>query len=221
MPFAFVQTLSRRASAHANALASGLMLGASIGLAVAGARYGNLPTAIGVAGGMFFIWITRKYLDSGDAPVPLFRGAGARSIFLTLIVMTLHSFAEGVALGSAFAGGLELGVLATVAIAVHNVPEGLAISAVLRPRGMSLAACAGWSVVSSLPQPLMAVPAFLFVDSFAIALPYGLGFAAGAMVLMVFVEILPDAYKEGRYPEVSTTVSVALLAMMLFQSCLG
>ncbi len=221
MPFAFVQTLSQRVSAYANALASGLMLGASVGLVVAGARHGNLPTAIGVAGGMFFIWITRKYLDSGDAPVPLFRGVGARSIFLMLVVMTLHSFAEGVALGSAFASDLELGVLATVAIAVHNVPEGLAISAVLRPRGTSLAACAGWSIVSSLPQPLMAVPAFLFVDSFAIALPYGLGFAAGAMVLMVFVEILPDAYKESRYPGVSTTVGVSLLAMMLFQSCLG
>ena len=36
-------------------------------------------------------------------------------------------------------------------------------------------ACAGWSVVTSLPQPLMAVPAFLFVDAFRPALPYSIG----------------------------------------------
>ena len=131
-------------------------------------------------------------------------------MLMILAVMTLHSFAEGVAVGVAFGGGERLATLITLAIAVHNVPEGLAISAVMRPKGSSVAACAGWSVFSSLPQPLMAVPAFLFVDSFRALLPYGLGFAAGAMVLMVFLELLPEAYAGASRTRVGLWVSVTL-----------
>jgi zinc transporter ZupT len=131
--------------------------------------------------------------------------------------MTVHSFSEGVAVGSAFAGGIALATFVTVAIAVHNIPEGLAISAVLRPQGASIPACAGWSIFSSLPQPVMAVPAFLFVEAFRPALPYAMGFAAGAMLLMVLHELLPGAYEDGRRQQVGLLVSLSLFAMMLFQ----
>jgi Ni,Fe-hydrogenase maturation factor len=104
----------------------------------------------------------------------------------------------------------------TIAIAVHNVPEGLAITAVMRPRGVSLVRCAGWSVFSSLPQPLLAVPAFLFVQTFAAALPYGLGFAAGAMMFMVFEELLPEAYGEAPRAAVAALASLFLVAMVCF-----
>ena len=108
--------------------------------------------------------------------------------------MTAHSFAEAVAVGVSFGGGESLAALITIAIAIHNIPEGLAITATMRPGGASMASCTWWSVFSSLPQLLMAVPAFLFVDAFAPALPCGLGFAAGAMTYMVFRELLPEAF---------------------------
>lgn len=63
----------------------------------------------------------------------------------------------------------------------------------------------------------MAVPAFLLVDAFAQVLPYGIGFAAGAMVFMVFVELLPEAYVEARRHTVAFLVSATLLGMMVFQ----
>jgi zinc transporter ZupT len=66
----------------------------------------------------------------------------------------------------------------------------------------------------------MAVPAFLLVEAFAPALPYGIGFAAGAMVFMVFVELLPEAYDQARRPSVALLVSVTMLGMMLFQQYL-
>ena len=103
---------------------------------------------------------------------------------------------------------------------MHNVPEGLAITAVLLPRGVKLWRCAGWSVFSSLPQPLMAVPAFLFVEAFRSALPYGLGFAAGAMVFMVLVELLPEAYEHGDRAQVATLATAAAVGMVLFQQWL-
>jgi zinc transporter ZupT len=138
-------------------------------------------------------------------------------VLLVIAVMTVHSFAEGVAVGVSFGGGTALATAITVAIAVHNVPEGLAISAVMRPRGASLLACAGWSVFSSLPQPLTAVPAYLFVERFRPTMPYGLGFAAGAMVYMVLVELLPEAFEEGHAPRVAVLTGLTLAAMLLFQ----
>jgi len=48
------------------------------------------------------------------------------------------------------------------------------------------------AVISSLPQPLVAVPAYLFVEWFTFLLPIGLGCAAGTMIWMVFAELIPD-----------------------------
>jgi ZIP family zinc transporter len=136
---------------------------------------------------------------------------------LIVVVMTVHSFAEGAAVGVSFGGGDSLAAAITIAIAVHNIPEGLAISAVLRPRGASFAACVGWSIFSSSPQPITAVPAFLFVDRFASVLPYGLGFAAGAMVFMVLVELLPEAYEQALGRSVGLIAGLTLISMLLFQ----
>lgn len=217
LPFAFVRRVSPRAVALANAIAAGLMLGACFGLAAEGTRYGAWQTVAGANLGVLFIlgtqrWLGRRELSFGGAA-----GADARRMLLMVVVMTVHSFAEGVAVGASFGGGMRLAAVITIAIAVHNVPEGLAISAVLRPRGTSLLACAGWSVFSSLPQPLMAVPAFLFVEAVRPALPWGIGFAAGAMVFMVFVELLPEAYEDAPRPAIGLTASLTLVAMLLFQ----
>ena len=217
LPFLFIREVSPRLISSANAIASGLMLGACFSLVAEGTRYGVWQTLVGANVGVLFILVTNRILAGHDVEFAQVRGAGARQMLLILVVMTVHSFSEGVAVGASFAGSLRLATFITVAIAVHNIPEGLAITAVLRPRGVGLLACAGWSVFSSLPQPLMAVPAFLFVEAFRPALPYSIGFAAGAMVYMVFVELLPEAYDEGGRARVGLIVSLALVGMLLFQ----
>jgi ZIP family zinc transporter len=220
IPFAFVRSISPRVVAYTNALASGLMLGASFGLLAEGADYGRLATLIGANLGVLFVLFAGRLLGDRELQFGAIRGEDARKMALIVLVMTVHSIAEGVAIGTAFAGGTTLALVITAAIAVHNVPEGLAISAVLRPRGATIAACAGWSIVSSLPQPLLAVPAFLFVETVSGLLPYGIGFAAGAMVFMVLVELLPEAFEAGRRSIIALLVSVAMVAMVLFQQTL-
>ena len=220
LPFVLVRRVSPRAVAYANAIAAGLMLGASFGLVVEGTSFGNVETVLGVALGVLFILVIQQVLAGREVELAEVRGAGAQRMLLIIIVMTVHSFAEGVAVGVSFGGGVTLAAIITIAIAVHNIPEGLAISAVLRPRGATITACAGWSIFSSLPQPLMAVPAFLFVDAFRAALPYGIGFAAGAMVFMVFVELLPEAFGQARRSVVATLVSLTMVAMIFFQQYL-
>jgi len=220
IPFLFMSTVSDRAVSASNAIAAGLMLGASFGLVAEGTRYGQIDTLGGAALGVLFILATQYLLrnhDTDDFVFQAARGEAARRMLLMVVVMTVHSFSEGVAVGVSFGGGVELATLITVAIAVHNIPEGVAICAVMRPQGVSVARCAGWSVVSSLPQPLMAVPAFLFVEAFQPGLPWGLGFAAGAMGFMVLVELLPEAFNDGRRAEVATLATLSLVAMALFQ----
>ena len=75
-------------------------------------------------------------------------------------------------------------------------------------------AAAGWSIFSSLPQPLLAVPAFLFVDTFESILPAALGFAAGAMVWMVLGELLPEAL-ETTPPRIVAFVGGTAFGLML------
>jgi zinc transporter ZupT len=63
----------------------------------------------------------------------------------------------------------------------------------------------------------MAVPAYLLVERFAAVLPYGLGFAAGAMVYMVVVELLPEAYEAAPGRDVAVVVGLTTVAMLVFQ----
>lgn len=223
LPFLFVRTLSDRVVAYSNAIAAGLMLGASFGLVAEGTNYGRVETVVGGLVGVLFILATQRFLGDEDEEEVVFEAVdadGGRTMLLMVVVMTVHSFSEGVAVGVSFGGGITLATVITIAIAIHNIPEGVAISAVLRPRGVSTLRCAGWSIFSSLPQPLMAVPAFLFVETFRAVLPYGLGFAAGAMVYMVLVELLPEAFHQGRRAAVATLASIAAIGMVLFQAWL-
>jgi len=110
-------------------------------------------------------------------------------------------------------GERELGVSITTAIAIHNTPEGLAICLVLMPRATSVEKASLWSIFTSLPQPPMAVPAYVFVRMFEPLLPVGLGFAAGAMIWMVFAELIPDALKSAASGSIGITEALALTAL--------
>lgn len=181
----------------ANAVAAGFMLSASGALLIEGGNQGLVRVLIGFVAGAATVGLAHRAIGHReDMVVGALRGADARKAVLIVAVMTVHSFSEGVGVGVSYGGGDKLGVFITAAIAVHNIPEGLAISLVLIPRGASVLAAAWWSVFSSLPQPLMALPAYAFVEAFGSYLPVGLGFAAGAMAWLVATELIPDAREE-------------------------
>jgi ZIP family zinc transporter len=221
VPFLFVRHISRRWVGISNALAAGFMVGASCGLLYDGVRFGAWRTLLGLAAGIVFIAVTTRLLGAaGTQDLGRLHGADARKALIVVGVMTLHSFTEGVGVGVSFGGGAALGVLISVAIAVHNIPEGLAISLVLVPRGASVRSAAWWSVFSSLPQPLMAVPAYVFVAEFGRLLPLGLGFAAGAMLWLALVEVVPDALAAASGRAVLAAAAAAAGAMFALQALL-
>jgi zinc transporter ZupT len=194
LPFLFFKNVNRAWLGYSNAVAAGLMLTASFTLVFEGIGYGMWKTVLGILLGLVFILISDSWLGSqDDVSISNLKGADARKAILILGVMTVHSFTEGVGVGVSFGGDAGLGVFITAAIAIHNIPEGLAISLVMVPRGMRVGTTALYCIFSSLPQPLMAVPSFMFVEAFRPILPVGLGFAAGAMIWMVFSEIIPEA----------------------------
>jgi zinc transporter, ZIP family len=219
LPLVFARHPTRRWLGVSNALAAGLMLAASFGLVYEGVVHGLWKTLLGVLLGLAFIVFTRSVVQKGDihAGFGQMGEAGARKALLIVAVMTLHSFTEGVAIGVSFGGDRAFGVFIALALAVHNMPEGLAIGLVLVPRGVGAGRAALWSIFSSLPQPLMAVPAFLFVALFEPLLPIGLGFAGGAMIWMVFSELVPDALEESSANLVAMVVTLAVAAMVAFQ----
>jgi len=200
------------------AVAAGFMGGASVGLALEGLGISLGRTALGAALGAAFIVTTRRVLEHRrHVEFGALRGADAVGALMIVGVMTLHSFTEGIGVGVSFGDGAELGVLISIAIAIHNIPEGLAISLVLVPRGIAVGRAAAWSVFSSLPQPLMAVPAFLLVEWFEPLLPVGLGFAGGAMIWMVAAQLLPDALRTTQPLPVAGVTLGAAAAMISLQ----
>jgi zinc transporter, ZIP family len=219
VPFAFAKHPTRQWLGVSNAVAAGLMLAASFGLIYEGMNYGPLRALAGALLGLAFIVVARRSLRQEEHPAVFasMSGFDARKALLIVGVMTIHSFTEGVGIGVSFGGGEALGLFISLALAVHNVPEGLAISLVLVPRGVGWVRAAFWSIFSSLPQPLMAVPAFFFVEVFRPLLPCGLGFAAGAMIWMVFSELVPDANEEASSNLVAVVITVSVVAMVAFQ----
>ena len=218
LPFAVYRKQGTRVLGAANALAAGVMLGAGVSLIVEGSSRSVLKTAVGAVAGAAFVYGTKRLLERVRAPsVAELSGADARKGVLIVTVMTAHSASEGIAVGSSFGGGEALGIVIALAIAIHNIPEGLAISLVLVPRGASVVSAAGWSIFSSLPQPILAVPAFLFVEQFGTLLPAALGFAGGAMIWMLAHELLPDAVEQAPRREVAGIVAAGFAAMFAFQ----
>jgi zinc transporter, ZIP family len=221
LPFVLGKHPTRGWIGLANALAAGFMIGASVGLAYEGAVQGPGRTMLGALTGAASIAFASRLLGRDrELHLGALEGADARRALLIVGVMTVHSFTEGVGVGVAFGGGEALGIAIAVAIAVHNIPEGLAISLVLVPRGASVRSAAAWSVFSSLPQPLMAVPAYLLVATFEPFLPFGLGFAAGAMLWVVGRELLPEALRETRTVTAAAAFVGSAAAMLALQLAL-
>jgi len=212
-----------------------MMVAASYSLFAEGCTYSDpsdtseisaeIRTAIGAFLGLGFILATKKFLDQyEDLKVGGLGGSStdARKALLIFFVMTLHSFSEGVGIGVSFGGvhGSELGVFISASLAVHNVPEGLAIAVVLLPRGASILTAALWAVCTSLPQPLMAVPSYEFVHHFIPILPVGLGFAGGAMAWVAFFELLMEAIEETNILTTLVVATCSLISMLFVQSAI-
>lgn len=228
---------SQVARGISSAFAAGMMIAASIfSLAQEGINMrAAVPWApVEVIGGMLlgsaFFWAMERW-SGGDAEEGGDEAAhGARLASLKLdrhalllfSALFVHSIPEGVAIGVGFAtGDVAFGAVMAAAIAIHNVPEGIAMSVPMRAAGASTARCFWTSTLTSLPQPLLAVPAALAFEHLRPLLPLGLGFAAGAMLYIVLVELLPNAFADAGRTRTAWGIMLGLCAMLGITLALG
>jgi len=229
-PFLFVSTegLNKKWVAVMNAVAAGMMLAASIGLIEEGLSdtkddaKGWMHTslfrvALGLCAGVIFIYISKNKIDEQQSfHVMELDGLDAKKAALIMFVMTLHSMSEGIGIGVSY-NSHSLGSFISLTMAVHNIPEGVAIAIVMIPKGVSKARSALWCVFSSFPQPIMAVPAFLFVEAFRPLFSVGLGFAAGAMSYVAIFELLHEASEELSTIRALCATTCSAVLMITFQ----
>ena len=124
-------------------------------------------------------------------------GAGSRDHRVTLLVfgvLFVHSLPEGFAIGTAYATDPgTLGLFIVVAIAIQNIPEGTSVAVPMAVERASGAKMIGAAILTSVPQPIGAAIAYVLVETVTALLPVSFGFAAGAMLTLVLIEVMPSA----------------------------
>lgn len=198
--------------------AGGLMFAASVyNLLLPALNLGTNSLALGQAtmalAGLFsgaaFIWTLECYLTPERIRSLNIRWLGSKKEILIFIAMSCHSIPEGIAVGVGYgsveglATGSDLGHYIAIAIAIHNIPEGLAISIPMRANGASIRRCFIFAFLTSLPQPITAVPATILVSVFTPLVVPSLGFAAGAMIYLTLVELIPEALEHQTANEIA------------------
>ena len=202
-PFFFLKDMSERMAGTLSAAAAGMMATASLvqlvgeGLEQApGIQAWEVAAGLGL-GAAFYAGAAKWVRTHEDFDLLDLRKSGGAQSLMIVAAMTVHSLPEGVAIGVSFGSGEEgLGIAVASALAVHNIPEAIAITLALRAKGVSTWQCMGWAMFTSLPQPLAAPFAAWLIWIFEPLLPFGMGFAAGAMTFLVVDDLLPDALEK-------------------------
>jgi zinc transporter, ZIP family len=195
--------------------ASGVMgVAAIVGLLIPAGEEGSVgEVAVGVVVGLLFLVLAQRRFGT-DRGFMGRKGPGTRTSALVFLVLFVHSLPEGLAVGTAFASsraGLSLFVI--VAIAIQNVPEGTSVAIPMQEAGFGPVRQFWTAVATSAPQPVGALIAFFAVEEVSGLLPFSFAFAAGAMLTLIAVEILPRAYSGT--PPLKPSVGFALGAALM------
>ncbi len=204
-------------------VAAGVMGVASIvGLLIPAAEEGSVwDLLVGLVLGGVLLGVARARLDTESVFMGR-SGPGARTSALVFAVLFVHSLPEGLAVGTAFASdraGLSLFVI--LAIAIQNVPEGTSVAIPMAEAGFGRGRQFWAAVGTSAPQPVGAVIAYLAVEQVSALLPFSFAFAAGAMLSLIVIEMLPQAYADHRRLGPSTGLALGAGVMLALDLLLG
>jgi zinc transporter, ZIP family len=145
-----------------------------------------------------------------------------RRIWLFVIAITLHNLPEGLAVGVGFGGGdTANGIALATGIALQNMPEGLAVAVSLLAINYSKAQALLVALLTGLVEPIGGLLGASAVTLAHFLLPWGLAFAAGAMIFIISDEIIPETHRRGMQTHATTGLMVGLVAMMFLDVALG
>jgi ZIP family zinc transporter len=161
----------------------------------------NLPQVIiGIALGAMALFVADTYLPHihgflvPDKPLT----KGMKTALMLVAALVIHNFPEGFATGTAYAGGVTV-FANTVAlgIAMQNIPEGFLVSVPLKSQGYSTRGSFIAGAASGFIEPICSITALVVVGLFQALLPYALAFAGGAMLYVIFDEMVPESHSHG------------------------
>ena len=236
LPVLAIKSVSNRLQAGFLGFAAGVMLAASFfslilpGLEAAernGASPGWSAATIGAAilAGAFSLQLINHYTPHEHFIIGPNHGAVTskmQRIWLFVIAITLHNLPEGLAVGVSFGGGnLTNGAATALGIGLQNIPEGLAVAVSLASVGYSRLFAFLAALVTGLIEPVGGFLGIAAVTYSSVLLPWGLGFAAGAMIWVVSSEIIPETHIEGRQNDATTALMGGLVLMLFLDWTLG
>lgn len=142
--------------------------------------------------------------------------------WLFVFAIALHNLPEGMAIGVSFAqGDLTVGLPLTTAIALQDIPEGLAVALTLRAVGFKAPFAVLVAVLSGIFEPIGAVLGVGLAGGFLLSYPIGLGLAAGAMIFVVSHEVIPETHQNGHQTLATLGLMVGFALMMVLDTALG
>ena len=231
LPVFFAKKISVKMQDIFMGFGAGVMLAAtSFSLIVPGleaAGNGVKAAIIVVAGillGGVFLWAADKYLPHDH----FFKGHEGKwkiklkRVWLFIIAITLHNFPEGMAVGVGFGGGnIANGISLAIGIGLQNMPEGLVVALALVALKYKVWKAFLIALLTGLVEPVGGLLGAGIVSVFAPILPWGLAFAAGAMLFVISDEIIPETHRKGFAKQATFGLMVGFVVMLFLDVTLG
>ncbi|MGE5450748.1 MAG: ZIP family metal transporter [Acidobacteriota bacterium] len=166
--------------------------------------------------------VPHEHFIKGLEGMPLHAKRALKRVWLFVFAVTLHNMPEGLAIGVAYGGTNAVSASAlTTGIAIQDVPEGLVIAFALKGAGYGRVTSGTIGALSGLVEPIMAVLGALVMGWSVSLLPWGLAFAAGAMLYVISHEIIPESHRQGHEMFATMGLMIGFVLMMLLDTALG
>lgn len=143
-------------------------------------------------------------------------------IWLFVFAIAVHNLPEGMAIGVSFSqADMSVGLPLTTAIALQDIPEGLAVALALRSAGFTPRFAVLVAIATGFLEPVGALLGVGLSSGLALAYPIGLGLAAGAMIFVVSHEVIPETHRNGHQTPATLGLMVGFALMMVLDTALG
>jgi ZIP family zinc transporter len=229
LPLLFVSRVSDRVRDTALGFGAGVMLAAAAfslllpAIEMVG-NAGTIAIAFGLLAGGAFLLLCDRLLPHEHLAGDV-HGVGAerlRRVWLFVFAMALHNLPEGLAVGVAY-GGADSGSAAGLAfgIGIQNMPEGLVTALALMMAGYGRVTAVALATGTGLLEPIAAALGATLVAGMAPLLPLAMAFAAGAMLFVVSHEIIPESHRRGHETYATFGVMTGFALMMVLDTMLG
>jgi len=221
----FIKRVSDRFLDASLGFAAGIMLAATtFSLIIPAIEIGGIcKTVIGIVLGTLFLIYAERFTPHMHRVAGIKGPSTALSkLWLFVLAIAIHNFPEGMAVGVGFgSGNIRTGTILAIGIGLQNMPEGLAVAIpLLREKTTRLKAFL-IALFTGLVEPIGGFWGISIVSVGKFLLPYGLAFAAGAMLFVISEEIIPETHSRGNDREATIGIIVGFIIMMVLDNVFG